>query len=438
MHEVTESAVMSKVYRRLVPMLFVLLMINYIDRVNVGFAALRMNHDLHLSSTAFGIGAGILFVGYAIFEVPSNLMLSRFGARRWIGITLIAWGIASAGMAFVTNTTSFYILRFVVGSAEAGFMPGVIVYIANWFPTSYRSRANAGVVVATAFAPTIGSPISGLIMRWTDGLYHLSGWRWMFICEALPAIILGFVVFAFLTEEPRLAKWLALAERQWLENEIKSDRRHLAATSTLGFLQVAKLRKVWALAALFSCFLSSLYGVLLWAPQIIKSFGNLSDVQVGLLSAIPFACAAVAMPLIAHRSDKVGERRLHVAVSMTVGGLALLASAYVPDKTIAFVFLCIAAAGIWGSLGVFWSMTSTFLAGPAAALGIAIINTLAQFGGLIGPSAVGFVRDRTGSFSLSLTLLGGFALAAALIAYALDDRPATLAETDRRKVSATV
>ena len=193
-----------------------------------------------------------------------------------------------------------------------------------------------------------------------------------------------------------------------------------------------KLRKVWALSALFSCFLSALYGVLMWAPQIIKAFGNLSDIQVGLLSAIPFGCDAVAMPVIARRSDKVGERRLHVACAMTVGGPALLASAYVPDKTVAFVFLCVAAAGIWGSLGVFWSMTSAFLAGPAAALGIAVINTLAQVGGLIGPSAVGFVRDRTGSFSLSLTLLGGFALAAALIAYALDDQPATSAETGRK------
>lgn len=416
-----EVLTMKKVYRRLVPFLFLLLVVNYLDRVNIGFAALRMNHDLGLSSTAFGIGAGIFFAGYAFFEVPSNAVLYRLGARLWIGIILIGWGLASGAMALVHTERSFYLLRFIVGAAEAGFMPGVIVYLTNWFPARYRARANAGVVVATALASAIGSPISGYLMTWSEGALGLAGWRWMFIYEALPAVTLGFVVFGWLTDAPMLAKWLTPEERTWLSAELESERRHLAKTSNFTLIQVLKLRKVWALSALFSCFLSALYGVLLWAPQIVKSFGNLTDIEVGLLSSLPFCCAAVAMPLIARHSDRVGERHLHVAAAMGVGGISLLLSAYAPNSYLSFMLLCIAAAGIWGSLGVFWSMTSTFLAGPAAALGIAVINTLAQVGGFIGPSSVGFIRDRTGSFSLALAALASFALVAATIAYRLDD-----------------
>jgi ACS family tartrate transporter-like MFS transporter len=416
-----ETLTMKKVYRRLVPFLFILLIINYLDRVNVGFAALTMNKELGLSATAFGLGAGVFFVAYALFEVPANAMLSRIGARLWIGIIMIAWGLASCGMAFIHGETSFYVLRFIVGAAEAGFMPGVIAYLATWFPVRYRSRANAGVVVATALASAIGSPISGFLLKWTDGAMGMSGWRWMFIYEAVPAVLLGFVVFWWLTDGPRQAGWLDAGERDWLVKELDTERRQLAATESMTLRQVLALPRVWTLSALFSCFLSALYGVLLWAPQIVKSLGALNDVEVGLLGSLPFCCAAIAMVLIARRSDRVGERRLHVASAMAVGGIALLASAYAPNPYLAFFLLCVAAAGIWGSLGVFWSMTSTFLAGPSAALGIAVINTLAQVGGFVGPTSVGFIKDHTGNFSLALAVLAGFALLAALIAWLLDD-----------------
>jgi ACS family tartrate transporter-like MFS transporter len=416
-----ETLTMKKVYRRLVPFLFLLLVVNYLDRVNVGFAALTMNKELGLSATAFGLGAGVFFVAYALFEVPANAVLSRIGARLWIGIIMIGWGIASGAMAFIHGPMSFYILRFIVGAAEAGFMPGVIAYLAIWFPTRYRSRANAGVVVATALASAIGSPISGFLLKWTDGVLGLSGWRWMFIYEAVPAVLLGFIVFYWLTDSPKQAGWLARGERDWLSGQLDSERRELASTENLTLLQVLKLPRIWELSALFSCFLSALYGVLLWAPQIVKSLGNLTDVEVGLLGSLPFCCAAVAMVLIARHSDRVNERRLHVAVAMGVGGAALLLSAYAPNPYLAFMLLCVAAAGIWGSLGVFWSMTSTFLAGPAAALGIAVINTLAQIGGFIGPTSVGYIKDHTGNFSLALAVLAGFALLAAVIAYLLND-----------------
>jgi MFS family permease len=348
-------------------------------------------------------------------------MLSRIGARLWIGIIMIAWGLASCGMAFIHGETSFYVLRFIVGAAEAGFMPGVIAYLATWFPVRYRARANAGVVVATALASAIGSPVSGVLLKWTDGMLGMSGWRWMFVYEAIPAVLLGFVVFWWLTDSPRQAGWLEAGERDWLAQELDAERRRLAATESMTLRQVLGLPRVWTLSALFSCFLSALYGVLLWAPQIVKSLGTLSDVEVGLLGSLPFCCAAIAMVLIARRSDRVNERRLHVASAMAIGGIALLLSAYAPNPYLAFALLCVAAAGIWGSLGVFWSMTSTFLAGPSAALGIAVINTLAQVGGFVGPTSVGFIKDHTGNFSLALAVLAGFAMLAALIAWLLDD-----------------
>jgi len=416
-----ETSTMKKAYRRLVPFLFILLIVNYLDRVNVGFAALTMNKELGLSATAFGLGAGVFFVAYALFEVPANAMLSRIGARLWIGIIMIAWGLASCGMAFIHGETSFYVLRFIVGAAEAGFMPGVIAYLATWFPVRYRARANAGVVVATALASAIGSPLSGFLLKWTDGVMGMSGWRWMFIYEAIPAVLLGFVVFWWLTDSPRQAAWLDAGERDWLVKELDAERRQLAATESMTLRQVLALPRVWTLSALFSCFLSALYGVLLWAPQIVKSLGGLNDIEVGLLGSLPFCCAAIAMVMIARRSDRVNERRLHVAAAMGVGGIALLLSAYAPNPYLAFVLLCVAAAGIWGSLGVFWSMTSTFLAGPSAALGIAVINTLAQVGGFVGPTSVGFIKDHTGNFSLALAVLAGFALLASLIAWLLDD-----------------
>lgn len=439
MTQALANPTMQKVYRRLVPFLFLLLIVNYIDRVNVGFAALTMNRELGLSSTAFGLGAGVFFVAYALFEVPANAMLSRIGARRWIGIIMIAWGIASCGMAFIHGPTSFYVLRFLVGAAEAGFMPGVIAYLATWFPLRFRSRANAGVVVATALASAIGSPVSGYLLGWADGVMGLSGWRWMFIYEAVPAVLLGVVVFWWLTDTPREATWLSATERDWLAAELDAERRALAATERMTLLQVLKLPRVWTLSALFSCFLAALYGVLLWAPQIVKSLGSLSDIQVGLLGSLPFCCAAVAMVLIARHSDRVDERRLHVAASMAVGGVALLASAYAPNPYLAFVLLCVAAAGIWGSLGVFWSMTSTFLAGPTAALGIAVINTLAQVGGFVGPTSVGFIKDHTGNFSLALAVLAGFALLAALIAWLLHDAaPGAVRTGGRRAVESAL
>ncbi|MGF7000973.1 MFS transporter [Paraburkholderia sp. GAS32] len=424
METTIESLTISRIYRRLVPLLFVLLIINYLDRVNIGFAALRMNQDLGFSASVFGLGAGIFFIGYAVFEVPSNIMLHRFGARIWISRIMITWGLVSAGLAFVHTQTSFFILRFLLGVAEAGFIPGVVAYLAYWFPVRYRSRANAGVIMATAIASAIGSPVSGLLMRALDGSHGIAGWRWMLLLEAAPAVVLGLFVLVWLTDRPERATWLPSEQRNWLVTELASEASKLTKTASLPFLKIAMMPRVWSLSALFVCFLTAFYGVLLWLPQIVKHMGTMSDVQVGFVTALPFCCAATSMYLVARHSDRVGERRLHIAVCMTIGGFALLACAFVSQPVIGLALLCIAAGGIWGCLAVFWTLTGEFLTGAAVAIGIALINTIGQVGGLLGPWVVGVIKDLTGNFSVALVVLAIAAFLAALIAFLMPDRGA--------------
>lgn len=417
-----EARTMRRVYWRLIPFLFLLLVVNYLDRVNIGFAALRMNGDIGLSASAFGFGASIFFVGYALFEVPSNIILHRVGARVWIARILISWGLVSGCMAFVEGEKSFYLLRFLLGVAEGGFLPGVVFYLTRWFPPEHRSKANSGVVAATALASVVGAPLSGAILSYMPDLLGLHGWQWMFLIEAAPAVILGLVVLVWLTERPAEARWLPADEKAWLVRRMLADDDGTAGHGDVGFWRVIRLGRVWALAALFTCFLTALYGVLLWLPQIVKGFGGLSDVEVGLLSALPFLCGGTAMILWGRHSDRTRERKWHLAASLTLAGLSLLGSAYAPNNTLGFVCLCLAAAGIWGGLGIFWSFTGDFLSGGARAAGIALINTLAQLGGLIGPWMTGIIRDRVGSFSAALAAMAAAAFVAALIAALLTDR----------------
>jgi len=430
-----EARTMRRVYWRLIPFLFLLLIVNYLDRVNIGFAALRMNADLGLSATAFGFGASIFFVGYALFEVPSNLILHRVGARVWIARILVSWGLVSGCMAFVQGETSFYILRFLLGVAEGGFLPGIVYYLTQWFPIEHRSKANSGVVAATAVASVVGSPLSGAILTYMPEVLGLRSWQWMFLVEAVPAVLLGIAVLFWLTERPETAGWLPADEKAWLARRLREEESFTATQGDLPFWRVAKLGRVWALAALFTCFLTAFYGVLLWLPQIVKAFGGLTDVAVGLLSALPFLCGATAMLLWGRHSDRKRERKWHLAAALSLGGLGLLGSAYAPDKLASFACLCVAAAGIWGGLGIFWSLTGDFLSGGARAAGIALINTLAQLGGLIGPWMTGVVRDWAGSFTAALAALACFAFLAALIAALLNDRLATAEPTNKTVVA---
>ncbi len=414
-----EAATLARVSRRLLPFLFVLLVVNYLDRVNIGFAALRMNRDLGFGPAVFGFGAGVFFVGYALFEVPSNLALHRFGARLWLGRIMVSWGVVSGAMALVQDEAGFYALRFVLGVAEAGFLPGVVYYLTGWFPAKRRARAIAGVVVAIAISPAIGSPLSGAVMQGADGAWGLHGWQWMFLVEALPAVLLGVATLAWLPDRPRDAAWLAPEGRAWLEATLDAERAALARTAGIGVGGLLRMARVWRLVAMFSCLLTAFYSVLLWLPQIVAQLGHQSDLRVGLLAAIPYGCAAVAMLAVARSSDRSGERRLHVAGSLLVAGLALLASVAVPGPVGAFLLLCVVAAGLWGALPLVWTMAASFLTGAAAASGIALVNTLAQVGGFAGPWMVGLIRQRTGSFADALLVLAGFALAASAIAASL-------------------
>lgn len=417
-----ERRTISKASWRLLPLIVVIYFVAYMDRTNVGFASFGLNREFGFSATLYGWGAGIFFLGYFFFEVPSNVLLERTGARIWIARIMISWGLVSGCMAFVQGETSFYVLRFLLGVAEGGFLPGVVFYLTQWFPVEHRSKANSGVVAATALASVLGAPLSGVVLTYMPQALGLRSWQWMFLLEAVPAILLGVVLLVWLTERPEAADWLAPDEKAWLTARLRAEQAGPATHGDLPFWRVARLGRVWALAALFTCFLTALYGVLLWLPQIVKGFGGLSDLQVGLLSALPFLCGGAAMLLWGRHSDLRRERKWHLSGSLAVAGIGLLASAYAPTRVESFLGLCVAASGIWGGLGIFWSLTGDFLTGGARAAGIALINTLAQLGGLIGPWMTGVIRDGLGSFTAALAAMAGAAFIAALIAALLSDR----------------
>jgi len=423
MHDDIEARTIRSVTLRTIPILFTMLFFSYLDRVNVGFAALRMNQDLGFSASIFGFGAGVFFVGYALLEVPSNLMLHRLGARRWFCIILVTWGGIAAAMALTRGPLSFYAFRFVLGLAEGGLMPGVIYYLTSWFPAAHRARANAKYIIAGTLAPTIGAPISGLLLTGFDGVAGLPGWQWMFILEGIPTALLGFVVLALLPDRPEAAPFLDPAERGWLVAELAAERQGLEQTRHYSLLDVARNGKVWQLSVMFACTLTSLYGLLLWLPQIVKSLGGLSTLQVSLVSGGPFLCGVAGTLILSRLSDRAGERKRHLAAASFLGAVGLVGSALSTNPYLAYAFLCVAGAGIWGGLGVFWTIVGSFMTGVAAAAGIALINTLAQVGGLVGPWFIGLIRDWTGSFTAALLAMSGFTLAAALIALTLEDRP---------------
>ena len=390
----------------------VLYLIAFIDRVNIGFASLTMNQDLGFSSTVFGVGAGIFFLGYFIFEVPSNLILNKVGARIWIARVMITWGLVSGAMALVNGTTSFYILRFLLGVAEAGFFPGIILYLSYWFPARRRAAVTAMFMAAAPLATAIGSPISGALLE-LHGLWGLAGWQWMFIIEAVPAIILGVVVLFYLTDRPEKAKWLADDERAWLVKTMEQEQAGKSKASHSIWAGLADIR-VLALSLVYFGTSAGLYTLGIWSPQIIKSFG-LSSFEVGLINAIPAIFAVVAMILWARHSDKTNERTWHVV------GACLLAAAGLAFATGATSVFAVLAAltlvniGISASKPPLWSMPTLFLSGPAAAAGIATINSIGNLGGFVGPSMIGWIKDTTGIFAGGLYFVAALLIVSAVV-----------------------
>jgi ACS family tartrate transporter-like MFS transporter len=411
---VSERSLLSKVTRRLIPFMFLLYIVSYLDRINVGFAALQLNKALNFDPAVFGLGAGIFFIGYFIFEVPSNLILERVGPRIWIARILVSWGIISSAMMFVNGVLTFYTLRFLLGIAEAGFFPGMILYLTYWFPAEARGRAVARFMTANAMAGVIGGPISGVLLK-MNGAAGLAGWQWLFLVEGVPAVILGFVTLAYLPDGPKHASWLSAEEKEWLVSKLERERNEVLRSghSTLG--EALRSGRVWTLAFIYFAVIMSFYGISIWLPQIVQAFSGMSDLLVGFITSVPYLAATIGMVLVGRSSDRSRERRLHVAVFAFVGAGGLVAAAFLTNPVAELGALSLAAVGIWGTLGPFWAMSSEFLSGTGAAAGIALINSVGNLGGFLGPYLVGLVRGRTGSFALALLALAIWPFIGAII-----------------------
>jgi len=408
-----EDSVYSKVSWRLIPFLFLCYVVSYLDRVNVGFAKLQMLSDLKFSDTVYGLGAGIFFIGYFLFEVPSNIILSKVGARVWIARIMVTWGLISSAMMFVTDVPMFYVLRFLLGVAEAGFFPGIILYLTYWYPARRRARIIALFMTGIAFAGVIGSPLSGWIMQTMAGVNGWAGWQWLFLLEGAPSVLVGIWVLTYLDDGIRQAKWLAESEKLLLEKNIRADATDKKEL-TLG--QVFTNGRVWLLAIIYFAFIMGLYGVGFWLPQLIKNTGVKDLVNVGLLTSIPYGVAAVVMVLMGRHSDTTGERRWHTAVMGIMGAVGLVFSAVYGDNTvIAMAALTVATAGILSTLPLFWTLPTAYLTGTAAAAGIAVINSIGNLAGFVSPFLVGAIKDATHSTAGGMYLIAGSLLLGALL-----------------------
>jgi MFS transporter, ACS family, tartrate transporter len=409
-----QEAVLRKIAWRIVPLLTLAYVVNYLDRTNIGFAALTMNKDLGLSATEFGYGAGILFLGYTVFEIPSNLALYRFGARRWIARIMVTWGIVSALTALVIGAKSYYLARFALGIAEAGFFPGVAYYFAAWFPTQYRTRMLAWFLVAIPLSSVVGGPISGLLLE-LDGVLGLKGWQWLFIVEGIPAVILGFVVLRVLADRPEDAAWLSPKEREILKGMLDAEHRERPKSSLVTAL--SDIRVIMLAVVQFGFTLGS-YGVGIFLPQIIKTSG-LSNIVVSYLSAVPYIFASVGMIWWAWHVDRTGKKIGNLTIACAVGALGLAGSVLSGSLVVALAALTVALVGITSARAIFWPIPTRFLSGVGAAAGLAFINSIGTIGGFAGPSLMGVLRDYTGSFNTGLLVMAGILLLTTLLAACL-------------------
>jgi ACS family tartrate transporter-like MFS transporter len=408
---VDHDRVFRKVAWRLLPVLTIAYVFNYLDRNNIGFAALTMNREIGLTATQFGRGAGILFVGYCFLEVPSNMVLYRVGARKWLARIMISWGVISAATIFVKGPWSFYFLRFLLGAGEAGFFPGVAFYLGNWFPAEYRTRVIAWFMVAIPLSSVLGGALSGSLLQ-LNGALGLSGWKWLFILEGLPVAVLGFVVLAVLTERVEDATWLTDEEKRVIRERVQGEVRHHEVRSLLPAL---KDPRVLILGAVQFGFLVGSYGVGIWLPQIIK-LGHLSDLQIGFITSGVYAVASLSMILWANHVDRGGNKVVNLALSCALGGIGLLGAIAVDNFWVSLGFITLSLAGINAARGIFFTIPMRFLTGVALAGGLAFINSIGTAGGFVGPFMVGWLIDRTHSFTAGLSAMAGFLIVAAALA----------------------
>ena len=405
-----EPSLIRKLTWRLVPFLFLLYIVAYLDRINVGFAALQMQQQLGLTDAAYGLGAGLFFAGYFFFQVPSNLALEKIGARRWLALLMVTWGMISSSMALATGPRSFYALRFLLGAAEAGFFPGVIFYLKNWFPAEARARTVARFMTAAPLSGVVGGPISGALL----GLHlraGLAGWQWMFLLEGIPAILLSGGVVVYLTDAPAQATWLSDGERESLLAALGSETPNEAATT----LSALRSTRIWMLAFVYFGLNTVSYGISLWLPNLIKSLARVSPLRIGVLSSIPYIAAAIAMVVVGLHSDCSGERRWHTAIPAFSGACALAVAAYSGSLALTIVTVSVAVLGVFSMMGPFWAMPTGILQGGAAAAGIALINSIGNLGGFVGPYVIGLVRTSSGEFRGGLLLVSAALFASGLV-----------------------
>jgi D-galactonate transporter len=417
-----ESRTMAKVTWRLVPFLMVCYFIAYLDRVNIGFAGASMRQDLALSAGAFGGAAGIFFIAYFFFEVPSNLALDRFGARLWIARIMFTWGIVAGAQAFVGGEFSLKSIRFLLGIAEAGFFPGIIFFLTLWFPSAYRARIVGLFMFAIPVSTVIGAPISGLILN-LDGWLGLRGWQWMFLLEALPALLMSVAVYFYLTDRPRKAYRLTAEESGWLQSRLDAERATREREGAASWLKSMLDPRVIALGFVYMGCNIPQYGLSFFLPQIVKAFGGLSNFQVGLVTALPYAVGAIGMILWGRNSDATGERKWHTIAPLIVIAIGLLLAAYTVDPVQKMAFLCICGFGFFAVLPVFWTLPTSFLSGAGAAAGIAAVNSIGNLGGYFGPQIFGWLKDSTGDTTASLAFLAVCALIGAGIVLVLGHDP---------------
>ena len=416
-----EAAAMRKVSLRILPIVVIGMFVSYIDRVNVGFAALEMNKDLHFTATDFGWGLSAFFITLCLCIVPSNMMMMKLGARLWISGIMITWGMISGATAFITGLKSFVLMRLLLGAAEAGFFPGVILYLAYWFPRAYRAKALSLFILALPLSSFIGSPISGALLG-TEGWLGLHGWQWVFIIEALPAVILGIVALAWLPSRPQNARWLSARELNWLEAKLAAERSAPAPVATNSVWRTMLHPRILALAFIYAGSLGAGNAMSLWQPQIIKSFG-LTNLQTGFLNAIPFGIAAVAMVLWAKRSDKTAERIWHTALPLLLSALGLIACMMLSTLTLTVIALIATLVGVYAGKAPMFALATESLSDGASAVGIAQVSALGSIAGMVCPFLLGWIKNLSGSFSMALLPMVFLALMAAALTFFIGRRP---------------
>jgi ACS family tartrate transporter-like MFS transporter len=423
------AKVFSKITWRLIPYIFLLYILAYLDRVTVGFAALDMQRDLHLSNTVYGTGAGIFFLGSCLFDLPSNLMLNKVGPRKWIARIMVSWGIIATCMMFVKGPWSFYTLRFLLGVSEAGFFPGMILYLTYWFPTRERARAIAKFMTATSLAGVVGAPVSGALLH-LEGRLHLHGWQWLFLVEGIPTLLAGFSVLALLKDKPDDATWLTTPEKQWLDAELQRDRNATGASKHHSLRDAFRNRMVWLMAGI--CFLDQIgvYTVNLWMPLILNSYHRVGSSlavhadasRIADYATIPYLAAAIFTVILGYTSDRSGERRLHIAGCLVLSAIGFGWAGATHSFAAALIGFTLAAIGFWSIMGPFWTVSTRMLSGRAAAGGVAIIQILGGVGGFLGPWLTGRMRDLTHGFAGGLYVVAGLAMLAATLCLALPKR----------------